>query len=412
MRTIMCSEAGAPGLSMSANVGPCRPDHAEFCKVGEDVLGAVKYLLCALAVQPVCRTGSDTLEAALIEGLEALPDERRKRYREGAALLLGADDAMRARIFGRHAAVPVERARELGFDALLTATRAPVLDRKLLGMPRGETTAPDFERLEAVWGPLRAVSEMSFTPALAGSISLLTGGSSGTDPEVPYPGYFRKLELRLLQLKCYDETGSGIGEWGGDDEISISGTAVHTDGTVTKLGRKDFEDLSDGSSRSLNWTFASFAKPKPVSGGIVYDTYGALVVLAEVDSGGLGKVLDKIYAQVQGKVKEAIAKAVTAGAAPYVGPVLASIAGAVAAWVAGKLIEWVIGWFGDDLFPVKHVTLSGPRGFAFHPSDKWINEGVGYRSKDEWLKFSGHGGHYGVRYHWRVSDWMNGSASQ
>lgn len=412
MCAIACSEAGASGLSMSLNVGPCRPDHAEFRKAGEDVLGAVKYLLCALAVQPVCRMGGDSLEAALVEGLEALPEARRKRYREGAALLLGADEAIRTRIFGRHAAVPVERAREMGFDALLAATRAPVLDRKLLGMPRGEATAPDFERLEAVWGPLWAVSEVSFTPALAGSISLFTGDSSGTDPEAPYPGYFRKLELRLLQLKCHDETGSGMGEWGGDDEISISGTAVHSDGTVTKLGRKDYEGLSDGSSRSLNWTFASFAKTKPASGGIVYDTYSALVVLAEVDSGGFGKVLDKIYERVQDKVKAAIASAVTAGASPYVGPVLGSIAGEVAAWVVDKLIEWAISWFGDDLFPVRHVTLSGPRGFAFYPSDKWVSEGTGYRSKDAWLKFSGHGGSYGVRYHWRVSEWMNGSAAQ
>jgi len=409
MTMIVCSDAGAASLSMQLNVGPCRPDHAEFRKVGEDVLAAVKYLLCALAVQPVCRVAADSLEAALIEGLESLPEARRKRYREGAALLLGADEGIRARAFRRHAAVPIERVREMGFDALMAATRAPVLDRKLLGMPRGDGTALSFERLEAVWGPMTAASAVSFTPELAGSISLLTDGPSGTDPEVPYPGYFRKLEFRVRQIKCHDETNPEIL---GDDEISIGGTAVHTDGTVKKVGKKTYEDFSDGESEWLDWAFASFSKPKPKPGGIVYDTYGVLIALAEVDSGGFGKVLDSIYAHVQEKVKQAIADAVVAGASPYVGPYLGMIAGAVAAWAADQLIQWVISWFGDDLFPVKHATLTGPRGFAFYPSDKWINEGVGYRSKDAWLTFSGHGGSYGVRYFWRVSDWVNGSAPQ
>lgn len=409
MTAIVCADAGTASLSMEWGVGPCRPDHSEFRKVGEDVLGAVKYLLCALAVQPVCRVATDSLEAALAEGLAALPEARRARYREGAALLLGADDAIRARIFGRHAAVPVERVRELGFDALLAATRAPVLDAKLLGMPRREAAVGSFERLEAVWGPMTAVSAVSFTPELVGAVVPMTGGSSGIDPEVPFPGYYRKLEFSVRQLKCFDETNP---ESFGDDEIGIGGTAVHTDGTVTQVGRKTYDDFSDGDSAWLNWTFASFTRTKPKSGGIVYDTYGVFIALAEVDSGGFQKALDKIYAQVQDKVKAAIATAVTAGASPFVGPFLGAVAGAVAAWVADKLIEWVISWFGDDLFPVKYATLTGPRGFAFYPSDKWIHEGTGYRSKDEWLKFYGHGGHYGVRYYWRVSDWVNGSAPQ
>ena len=256
---------------------------------------------------------------------------------------------------------------------------------------------------------MTAVSAVSFTPELVGAVVPMTGGSSGIDPEVPFPGYYRKLEFSVRQLKCFDETNP---ESFGDDEIGIGGTAVHTDGTVTQVGRKTYDDFSDGDSEWLNWTFASFTRTKPKSGGIVYDTYGVFVALAEIDSGGFGKVLDAIYAKVQDKVKAAIATAVASGASPFVGPFLGAVAGAVAAWVADKLIEWVISWFGDDLFPVKYVTLTGPRGFAFYPSDKWISEGPGYRSKDEWLQFYGHGGHYGVRYHWRVTDWINGSAPQ
>ena len=48
MSAIVCAD-GAASLSMQWGVGPCRPDHSEFRKVGEDVLGAVKYLLCGLA---------------------------------------------------------------------------------------------------------------------------------------------------------------------------------------------------------------------------------------------------------------------------------------------------------------------------------------------------------------------------
>lgn len=409
MTAIVCADAGTASLSMQLDVGPCRPDHSEFRKVGEDVLGAVKYLLCALAVQPVCRVATDSLEAALVEGLAALPEARRERYREGAALLLGADDAIRARVFGRHAAVPVERVREMGFDALLAATRVPVLDAKLLGMPRRDGSAVSLERLEAVWGPLSAVSAVAFTPELVGAVVPMTGGSSGTDPEVPFPGYYRKLEFSVRQIKCFDETNP---EGWGDDDIKVSGTAVHTDGTVTQAATKGEYSFADGESKWLNWTFASFTRTKPKSGGIVYDTYGVFVALAEIDSGGFGKVLDAIYAKVQDKVKAAIATAVAGGASPFVGPFLGAVAGAVAAWLADKLIEWVISWFGDDLFPVKYVSLTGPRGFGFYPSDKWISEGPGYRSKDEWLKFYGHGGHYGVRYYWRVSDWINGSAPQ
>ena len=37
MSAIVCAD-GAASLSMQWGVGPCRPDHSEFRKVGEDVI--------------------------------------------------------------------------------------------------------------------------------------------------------------------------------------------------------------------------------------------------------------------------------------------------------------------------------------------------------------------------------------
>ena len=61
MTAIVCADAGAASLSMQWGVGPGRPDQSEFRKVGEDVLGAVKYLLCALAAEPGVVRSRDAL---------------------------------------------------------------------------------------------------------------------------------------------------------------------------------------------------------------------------------------------------------------------------------------------------------------------------------------------------------------
>ncbi len=353
--------------SPEIGVGPCPPDNSEFRRIGEDVLAAAKYVFCVAATHPGCQPKSDSIEAAFIEALRSMKEDRRQQYQATARRLLAADEGIRSLVLGRYAAFPPEQVSEKGFDDLITAAGPLKVDRKLLGLPAGrERGALDFARLESVWGPITAAPSTPMVPEGAG-MPHLRSISGPADPEVPFPGYYRKCEFMVKWIHCIDET---------------------------------------------NPEFASFEKPKPKSGEWLYDTYGVMVALAEVDAGGFGKFLDKIYGKVQEKVMAAIAVAVAAGATPFVGPYVGAIAGAVAAWVVDKLIEWFISWFGDDPFPVKFATLTGPRGFAFYLPDVWVYEGAGYRSEDYDLHFYGHGGHYAVRYYWRVREWVNGSGPQ
>lgn len=397
--------------SPEIGVGPCPPDNSEFRRIGEDVLAAAKYVFCVAATHPGCQPKSDSIEAAFIEALRSMKEDRRQQYQATARRLLAADEGIRSLVLGRYAAFPPEQVSEKGFDDLITAAGPLKVDRKLLGLPAGrERGALDFARLESVWGPITAAPSTPMVPEGAG-MPHLRSISGPADPEVPFPGYYRKCEFMVKWIHCIDETNP---EWPGSDEIAIGGVAVHTSGGVTKIGSKTYEDFDDNNKEwfSPHWTFASFEKPKPKSGEWLYDTYGVMVALAEVDAGGFGKFLDKIYGKVQEKVMAAIAVAVAAGATPFVGPYVGAIAGAVAAWVVDKLIEWFISWFGDDPFPVKFATLTGPRGFAFYLPDVWVYEGAGYRSEDYDLHFYGHGGHYAVRYYWRVREWVNGSGPQ
>jgi hypothetical protein len=325
--------------------------------------------------------------------------------------LLAAEEWQRSRIFGRFAALDPDRMRRVGFHGLPETLGLLTLDRKLLGLPAHDRPqiARDLDRLEAVWGP---ITSMPRGPIVStDTLGPLRTLSAQPDSSVAFPGYYRKLEFKLKWLRCIDETNP---EWTGSDEIAIGAIAVHTTGKTTKAGPNTYEEFDDGNTEwfSPHWTVGSFERPAPKSGEWLYDTYAVMIALAEVDSGGFGKFLDKIYEHTKKYILTLVAASIAAGLVPFVGPYVGVMAGIVAAWVTNELIEWFIVSFADDPFPLKSATITAPRGFTlFSPAD-WVFEGTSVRSKDNDLHFYGHGGHYTVRYYWRFSDWVAGSGPQ
>ena len=390
------------------DVDPPLPDNSELKKIARDTLAAVKYSFAVVASNPTRATRAGALEAAFAEALASMREETRQRYEATSRRLLASDDFVRQRVFGRYGAIAPDRVREIGFRGLREAAGPLALDRKLLGLPETarDKGALNYDKLEAVFGPMTVapggphVGEAALPP--------LRFLSTEPDPEVPFPGYWRKLEFKVRWLKCDDETNP---EWPGSDEIGIGGVSVHGgSGETKKIGPKTYEDFDDGNKEwfSPHWVFASFERTKPKSGQWVYDTYGVGVSLAELDAGSFGNFLDKIYTEVKEEVAAAIIGGVIIGTTPAIGSVL----GPIAAWVANELIEWFIDWFEDDPLGFKHATLTTPRGLTLLMPNEWTYEAGGARSKERDLHFYGGGGHYSVRYYWRFGDWVNGSAPQ
>ena len=149
--------------------------------------------------------------------------------------------------------------------------------------------------------------------------------------------------------------------------------------------------LRDGLAvdEALGWPAEQIARELPA--------VRALVILC---SAGLQAFLDRVWKSVRDQVKAAIAKAIGAGLSAYLGPVIANAIGAAVAWIVDVFVGWLINLFGDDIFPIQTVSVTTPSKSArwYYPNGQWGNPSSGIRVAN----FYGHGGHYQVKYYWKI----------
>ncbi|MBA3547762.1 MAG: hypothetical protein H0T76_14860 [Nannocystis sp.] len=257
----------------------------------------------------------------------------------------------------------------------------------------------------------------------------------------------KKIEFHLNSVKCIEETD----ENSESDEILLGGQLVEPNGNVKKIDRfKVSDDFDKGETRNYDYSQCGttpredlpdfvlsgncpnggpndqYAGRKLVASSLDLEkvpwpsTLGLVLIMGEEDdSGGFGKILQDIYDAIKDEIDtELKALGVTAGAAlgaaigsviPGLGTAIGAAIGAALAWLVGEFIEWFIGMLNneDDLIQAKTWTIQLPSpelaAIQAMGGDRLASPAGTLASAMKRLDFTGDGGKYRARLHWRVS---------
>ncbi len=207
-------------------------------------------------------------------------------------------------------------------------------------------------------------------------------------PPNPTEPYADKLELRILKVRCANETNEL-----GKDEIAMGGSSINAVGNTRLIGELKVGSFKKGATKTYSPAKVFDTFILTLGGNDYPKSCFGLLSLAEKDHGGFKKFLDFVWT----KVKEDVEKAVLAAAASIgtiVGGLLGAIIAATAAYVVMALVEWMIGMFGDDIFTPVTVSVQIP--------SKNPRFSTGLVSPQDVAVFKAHGGRYEVTYDWRV----------
>jgi hypothetical protein len=212
-------------------------------------------------------------------------------------------------------------------------------------------------------------------------------------PEVTVLQPNNRLDFRINEIKCIDETGAGLFGEIGADEISLGGTVVDAVGKVTRKSPFYVDEFEDDGDRKGYLPPKVFHTFDLLAGQGYPKSFAVMLVLAEKDAGGVAGFIDTLADEVKAVVQRELIK--MAGAVALAGGLVAGIVAAVLAavliWVLGKVVEWLKDWWGDDIFPVFSQILEVPSLHYTVPEDV---TGI--------ANFVGHKGHYQAKYSWRM----------
>ncbi|MBS1809601.1 MAG: hypothetical protein JST84_15685 [Acidobacteria bacterium] len=154
------------------------------------------------------------------------------------------------------------------------------------------------------------------------------------------------LKFWLHQVKCFDETGSGWGEWG-EDEIYMGAVATDENGESSSGGLFHVMDFDDGDRKVYN-------PPKQLQyfniheGGNTFPkVYTMTLALVEHDWGNLPEWFNKLLDEVKGYVSKCLASLVGVAIGSALGP-LGALIGAAIGYAVGAVIGWIKDWLGDE----------------------------------------------------------------
>lgn len=198
------------------------------------------------------------------------------------------------------------------------------------------------------------------------------------------------LELRITAIRCVDETNP---EAMGADEIALGGTSIDENGNTKKIDVMDFGDFAnDGVLKEFNppRRFTTFDLTE---GTNFPKTYFVTMVLAELDNGGFPSFLHEMTALIKTWVKSKVEEA--GGSIGGVsGAAISAVIGAAVSAILESVIQWLISIWEDDLF--LPITVSATiQGFGHRWNGKTD-------SPNFLVWWKGHGGHYRLRYDWRM----------
>ena len=212
-------------------------------------------------------------------------------------------------------------------------------------------------------------------------------------PEVAVIEPNNRLDFRINEIKCIDETGAGYFGELGDDEISLGGSVIDAVGKVTKKNAFYVDEFEEDGDRKGYLPPKVFHTFDLLSGQGYPKSFAVMLVLAEKDAGGIASFLNKLTDELKAVVQQELIKMVgtVAIAAGVVAGIVAAVLAIVLVWVLGKIVEWLRDWWGDDIFSVFSQILEVPSRHYTIPEDV-----VGIAN------FIGHKGHYQAKYSWRM----------
>jgi hypothetical protein len=405
-------------------------ENSELRKIAQDVLDAARYALASVAANLEQPVRPDSLESAFKEGINKLDAGKRASIQATAKELANASEGVRTATFGRYGKFESKDFLGMGFARADEALPELTLDKKLLGIKTPTITVPvdavrrtpeggllipsdrvppefegidTFENLEQGFEEAREaairseVYDAGRLNELWGLDGMAASAIQASDTDEFEAAATDKLGFYITQVKCVDETNP---EFWGSDEIAIGGLTVDETGDTTKVSEKyvgggfDDGDVKNYSPH-LQFTWFNLREQHGEPGSKWPKMYFVTLLLAEKDHGGFSSALQKVWEKVAAKVKEAVEKAITGALSGLVGPAIAAAIGKIAAWIVDKLVGWIIQLFKDDLFPpfvaklmVSSLNQTWPGGSKTGPLQT--------------AHFSGHGGHYTVRYYWKL----------
>jgi hypothetical protein len=356
---------------------PALPADPALRAIADDVLSALRYSFAVAAAdeQP---SASGRVDRGVQAYLATRRADQRAHVREEAKTLLAAPAPLRARTFGRYAAVDPKAYRAAGSDNMtglvgkLPVERVAVqksldgLVARLMVMPTAaKTQTLEHQALDA-----------------AGKAIILK-----LDPDLIAGLAFKKMRLFIRSVQCIEET-SEIGS----DEINMGGTVTDPFGNTSIV--QEFEVSTDFDEAEIVNYGASkvFATWNLVTTtpGFPY-VYASTIALAEKDDGGFYKFLNELWKMVEDKVKTAVAAAVGAAIGGAIGNALGAVVGAI----VGVLVDWILSLFDnhDDIIGVKPLlmTLASCKK-SYYDWAKLTSAG-GWATT---MHFKGDGGHYAV----------------
>ena len=283
-------------------------------------------------------------------------------------------EAAAARAINRINATPTERAARYGDLASVDLTSAIAIDTQAqaLPFPEGLKLPPDHPIV------ILNLRRQERVPAV-----LLRQEITN------------KLELRIHNVKCLDETDGIAGTEAGDDEIYLGGTTVDESGDAEMVDPFLVRDDFDDGEEQIYSPPRQFTLFDLTEGTEFPKSYFVTLVLAEVDNGGLPEVLHKLLMWVKEKVTTALTTAIGGAIGASGGPIGALIGAAVGAAV-GLIVHFIKDIWEDDSFKPATVSVEIPSFDArFLPGDT-------ADSPDGVITYRGHGGEYQVAYDWHI----------
>lgn len=398
------------------------PTQGEIRKIAESVLGGLKYSFATAAASSAETLQAGSIEADMHSALATLAKDRQEHFAGVASKLVTAPESARLAMFGNAGVLDATTfVRKGGFDSFTTNVTLPKIDKKLLGL-KGDQFIVPLTRLSAQEGALTVEGEALTAERVAAAAdkaeeARIETGVVNHDrladvwgPVIegdPFEGMVvgedfepfadpSNMGLWITEVKCVDETNP---EWWGSDEIALAGIETDEDGDTRPINEVYIGGGFDDGDRKTypNWRYTTFNMNE---GNYWPKKYLVAFILAEKDHGGLQAFLDRVWKSVRDQVKAAIAKAIGAGLSAYLGPVIANAIGAAVAWIVDVFVGWLINLFGDDIFPIQTVSVTTPSKSArwYYPNGQWGNPSSGIRVAN----FYGHGGHYQVKYYWKI----------
>ncbi|WP_406349784.1 hypothetical protein [Streptomyces sp. NBC_00658] len=224
--------------------------------------------------------------------------------------------------------------------------------------------------------------ELRKAPVAKAAVGTAEQGAAAVPP-------LRKLELRLHQVKCLEETNEAF-----KDEISLGGTAADESGDADKISSFRVKSFHTGGvqtytpPRRLVWfslTEGPVKFPK---------SYFVTLVLAEVDQGGFSSFVDGLIDKLRDAISKALSDAIGSQLPGGPGGPIGILIDEAIAYVVGKIFSFLKVVWQDDIF--QPITV---RATAQSLTSRWAGRSD---SPERTVTFRGHGGKYQLVYDWRM----------